>query len=144
MFVHTLTVRFRDLDVLNHVNNAVYLTYLEEARLAFSSEMGIDWSRFQEQGFVLARCEIDYRHPAVLGDTLHIELSAGEIGRSSFEFHYRIVRAQDARLVAEARTTQVSFDFRRNRPARTPEAWRAALERHQLNGKSTPPCSTGA
>ena len=144
MFVHTLTVRFRDLDVLNHVNNAVYLTYLEEARLAFAAEMGIDWSRFHEQGFVLARCEIDYRHPAVLGDTLNIELSVGEVGRSSFEFIYRIVRAHDTRLVAEARTTQVSFDFIRNRPARTPERWRAALEQHQTHDTVTSPRPIGA
>ncbi len=144
MFVHTLSVRFRDLDALNHVNNAVYLTYLEEARLAFSAEMGVDWSRFQEQGFVLARCEIDYRRPALLGDTLRIELGVGDIGRSSFEFVYRITRVGDGALIAEARTTQVCFDFIRNRPVRVPEAWRAALARRQCHEPVTPPCPAGA
>lgn len=144
MFVHTLTVRFRDLDALNHVNNAVYLTYLEEARLAFSAEMGVDWSRFQEQGFVLARCEIDYRRPALLGDTLRIELGVGNLGRSSFEFVYRVTRVDDGQLIAEARTTQVCFDFIRNRPARLPETWRAALARHQSYEPTTPPRPAGA
>ncbi|MCS7060354.1 MAG: thioesterase family protein [Anaerolineae bacterium] len=144
MFVHTLTVRFRDLDALNHVNNAVYLTYLEEARLAFSAEMGVDWSRFQEHGFVIARCEIDYRHPAVLGDVLRIELTVGEIGRSAFEFRYRVVRASDDRLIAEARTVQVCFDFLHNRPARVPEAWRIALARHQCHDSQPSPCLAGA
>jgi acyl-CoA thioester hydrolase len=144
MFVHTLSVRFRDLDALNHVNNAVYLTYLEEARLAFSAEMGVDWSRFQEQGFVLARCEIDYRRPALLGDALRIELSVGDMGRSSFEFVYRILRVDDGQLIAEARTTQVCFDFIHNRPTRLPQAWRAALARHQCHEPVTSPCPAGA
>ena len=82
MFTHTLTVRFRDLDAMDHVNNATYLTYLEEARLGFSSDMGINWARFREEGFVIARCEIDYRRPALLGDTLNIELWVSEIGRT--------------------------------------------------------------
>lgn len=144
MFVHTLTVRFRDLDALNHVNNAVYLTYLEEARLAFSAEMGVDWARFHELGFVIARCEIDYRHPAVLGDTLRVELRVGDVGRSSFEFVYRMSRAGDGKLIAEARTTQVCFDFIHNRPARLPDTWRAALARHQCHEPITSPCPAGA
>lgn len=144
MFVHTLTVRFRDLDALNHVNNAVYLTYLEEARLAFSAEMGVDWARFHELGFVIARCEIDYRHPAVLGDTLRVELSVGDVGRSSFEFVYRMTRAGDGKLIAEARTTQVCFDFIHSRPARLPDTWRAALARHQRHEPLTSPCPAGA
>ncbi len=144
MFVHTLIVRFRDLDALNHVNNAVYLTYLEEARLAFSAEMGVDWSRFQQQGFVLARCEIDYRRPAVLGDMLRIELSVGAVGRSSFEFVYRITRVGDGQLIAEARTIQVCFDFIQNRPARLPDTWRAALARHQSHESVSSPCPASA
>lgn len=130
MFAHTLTVRFRDLDAMDHVNNATYLTYLEEARLAFAPEMGVDWPRFRQQGFVIAHCDIDYRHPAVLGDVLTVELTAGAMGRTSFEFLYRILRS-DGRLIAEARTVQVCYDSTRNRLIRLPDEWRRVLARHQ-------------
>jgi acyl-CoA thioester hydrolase len=138
MFTHVLTVRFRDLDAMDHVNNATYLTYLEEARLAFSRVMGVDWARFREQGFVIARCEIDYRLPAVLGDTLHIGLQVGRIGNSAFDFLYRLLRAGDGQLIAEAKTVQVCFDFGRNRPMRIPARWRTALLQHQATGVEQP------
>lgn len=137
MFTHALAVRFRDLDAMNHVNNAVYLTYLEEARLAFSRVMGVDWARFREQGFVLARCEIDYRLPAVLGDVLRIGLQVGRVGRSSFDFLYRIQRDSDGRLIAEAKTVQVCYDYRAQRPMRIPADWRPVLLQHQADGAET-------
>jgi len=144
MFTHTLTVRFRDLDAMDHVNNATYLTYLEETRLGFSSEMGINWARFREEGFVIARCEIDYRRPALLGDTLNIELWAGDIGRSSFEFQYRITRPSDGQIIAEAKTVQVCYDAVRNRPIRLPERWSLCLARHHNGPANVSATGSGA
>ena len=61
-FVHRETVRFRDVDSVGHVNNAVYLTYMEEARIAFLSQA----SEEDALGMVVARIEIDFRSPAEL------------------------------------------------------------------------------
>ncbi len=65
-FEHELEVRFRDCDPMGHVNNAVYLTYLESARFAWwrsaFGPLGL-----KEHGFIVARVEIDYRKPALAG-----------------------------------------------------------------------------
>jgi acyl-CoA thioester hydrolase len=131
MFTHTLQVRFRDLDALNHVNNSVYLTYLEETRIAFMHAHGVGGLSTPDSGTILARCEIDYRHPARLGETLVIEMNVGEVRRSSFEFVYRITRQDDERLIASAKTVQVCYNYALNTPIRVPEAWRQQLVKHQ-------------
>lgn len=127
MFVHTLTVRFRDLDAYNHVNNAVYLTYFEEARIAFITAIGMRSLFSPERSTVIARAEIDYRAPAHLGDQLDVEVSAGDIRNTSYELRYRITRRRDGALIATGRTVQVCFNFVLNAPTRLPEAWRALL-----------------
>lgn len=104
-----LQVRFRDLDALGHVNNAVYLTYFENARVAYWRELtGPD--RPLEFPFLVARAEVDFRATADMGTPLVAELALSKIGRTSFTFDYRIVRDDTGSLVAEGRTVQVWLD----------------------------------
>jgi acyl-CoA thioester hydrolase len=127
MFVHTLTVRFRDLDAYNHVNNAVYFTYLEEARIAFVTATGVRGLFTKERSTVIAHAEVDYRAPARLGDELVIAVSAGDVRNTSYELLYRITRKSDGALIATGKTVQVCFNFELNAPTRLPEEWREML-----------------
>ena len=131
MITHRLSVRFRDIDALNHVNNSVYLTYLEEARFTFLSHYAIDIFANPDCGVILAKCEINFRHPAKLGDTLDIEVEVGEIRRSSFDFMYNITRVYDRKLIADATTTQVCYNYSLNTPVRVPEHWRVTFNKNQ-------------
>jgi|FaiFalFF_MnMetaG_3_1042247.scaffolds.fasta_scaffold02774_2 acyl-CoA thioester hydrolase len=116
-------VRFRDCDPMGHVNNAVYLTYLEEARKRYWREvLGI--ADYRQVDFILARAEIDFRAPAFPGQVLRVWIRAGELRRSSFDFHYEIRDAATDALVAEARTVQVMYDYARQRPKPIPDAVR--------------------
>jgi acyl-CoA thioester hydrolase len=119
-FVHREKVRFRDVDSVGHVNNAVYLTYLEEARIAFLS-------RTDEDVFamVVARIEIDFRSPAELGDMIEVSVVPGRVGTTSFTLHHEL-RAGD-RLIAEASTVLVAYDYDKEEPRAVPEAWRKLL-----------------
>jgi acyl-CoA thioester hydrolase len=119
-YVHRENVRFRDVDALGHVNNAVFLTYLEEARIGFLQPMGADAS-----GMILARVEIDFRAPLRTGDELEIGVRPRGVGTKSFELEYE-VRARDT-VAAEARTVLVSFDYETGRAVEVPPAWREAL-----------------
>jgi acyl-CoA thioester hydrolase len=136
-FVHEIKVIFRDLDSLGHVNNAVYLTYLETARLAYWAEV-VGMRRIEELGVILARAEVDFRSPAVFGETLLVGVRATSLKRSSFAMHFRIVSSASAsgpdgnaepRVVAEAKKVLVSYDYSERRPAPISEALRAALRR---------------
>ena len=120
-FVHRETVRFRDLDALGHVNNAVYLTYLEQARVACLIPEGADYS-----DMILARCEIDFRSQLSLGETVEIAVTPTRVGTKSFELAYEM-RAGD-RVVAEAKTVLVAYDYERGESRPLPDAWRKLLE----------------
>jgi acyl-CoA thioester hydrolase len=125
-FEHELEVRFRDCDGLGHVNNAVYLTYLEQARFAF-------WQRLTgvsgiPRSFILARVECDYRVQATAGDRLVVRLRVTAVGKSSFTFEYEIVNGRTREVVATARTVQVMYDYTEGRSIPVPDDIRARLE----------------
>jgi acyl-CoA thioester hydrolase len=130
-FAHRLEVRFRDCDPLGHVNNAVYFTYLEQAR--FSHWRSLWGSRTLQlppgvPGVILAHAECDYRRPARHGDTLEVRMRIASIGRTSFQYEYEIVDEQQ-RTVATARTVQVMYDYRLEKPVPIPEEIRQLLSR---------------
>ena len=125
-FEHELEVRFRDCDGLGHVNNAVYLTYLEQARVAF-------WQRLTgvsgiPRSFIVARVECDYRVQATAGDRLIVRLRVAAVGKSSFTFEYEIVTGRTREVVAAARTVQVMYDDQAARSIPVPDDIRARLE----------------
>jgi acyl-CoA thioester hydrolase len=119
-------VRFRDLDVLGHVNNAVYLTYLESARIAW-------WLHVTGQhglrglDMILARVELDFRSPVVYGESLEVGLRCASIRRSSFVVEAAIAERGSGRLVAQARKVLVYFDYAAQRSAPLPEELRQRL-----------------
>jgi acyl-CoA thioester hydrolase len=119
-FVHTETVRFRDVDALGHVNNAAYLTYLEQARIAFLAPMGAD-----QTGMILARAEIDFRAQVGFGERVDIEVRPLRVGTKSFELAYTLRVGET--VVAEAATVLVAFDYATGRTVAVPDTWRAAL-----------------
>ena len=125
-FEHEIEVRFRDCDALGHVNNAVYLTYLEQARFAH-------WQRLTgvtgiPRSFIVARVECDYRAPAMAGERLIVRLHVASVGNSSFTFEYEIVNGRTRQVVATARTVQVMYDYVAARSVRIPDDVRARLE----------------
>jgi len=134
LYTHRVEVRFADCDPLGHVNNAVYLSYLEQARFGlwrklwgFSGETALTAAR--GAGLILARVECDYRRTATYGDLLDVRLGLAATGRTSFTYDYEIVRAGGGELVAEARTVVVVYDYREGKPVPIDEALRADLAR---------------
>jgi acyl-CoA thioester hydrolase len=122
-FVHVETVRFSDLDGFGHVNNAVYSTYLEQARLAwFGEEVG----EMPLRDVILARTEIDFRSPVVWGERVEIGVRPARIGAKSFELEYEL--RSGGRLVAEAKSVLVGYDYERGESVPVPERWRRRLE----------------
>jgi acyl-CoA thioester hydrolase len=119
-YVHRETVRFRDVDALGHVNNAVFLTYLEEARIGFLVPKGAEAA-----GMILARVEIDFRAPLRTGDELEIGVRPAGVGTKSFELEYQVRTGET--VAAEAKTILVSFDYETGRSVEVPQAWREAL-----------------
>ncbi len=107
-FQTPVAVRFKDLDAMGHVNNAVYPTYFEEARADFSREV-FGLSRIEDFDFLVARIEINYRRPLRYGEPLTAGVRVSGVGATSFTLEY--VLAAGGEVVAEGRSVQVFFDY---------------------------------
>ena len=135
LITHRLQVRFRDCDPLGHVNNAVYLTYLEQARFNLWKAQLNFAARSADQpgprgvGFILARVEFDFRAQAKYGDNLDVKIYLEAFGRTSFTYSYEIVDAATGSLVSTAKTVLVRFDYDAQRPTPLDDAFKAELSR---------------
>jgi acyl-CoA thioester hydrolase len=123
-FTTALRVRHYEMDALGHVNNAVYLHYLEQAAIEHSEQLGLTLARFRELGgvFILRKMEIDYRLPAVAGDTLEISTWAKEMRGPRAVRRYEIHRQNDHKLVVSAEALWVWVDRQSMRPRPIPQA----------------------
>ena len=126
MLTIPVEVRFRDLDAIGHVNNAVYLTYLEQARLAYWAELTgrVD---LRSIDIILARVEIDYRSPVSLGETLDVAVRCASLRRSSCTLALILTERKSGRLVAEAQNVVVYYDYAAGRSLPIPETLRQRI-----------------
>ena len=124
MFVHREPVRFRDLDPMGHVNNAVFLTYVESARVAFLEHLGAA-TTLEEMAIIVARVEIDFRAPVRFGDNVEVTVRATRFGEKSFDLEHEL-RVGDT-LVAEAKTVLVAYDYAEARSVEIPDEWKERL-----------------
>lgn len=130
-----IEVRFRDMDSMGHVNNAVYFTYFENARIAYWRAVPAIRSR-RSLDYILARAECDFRSPATAEDALACLVRVSSFGRSSFTFEYLLRDGRSGRAVAEGRTVQALYDYALRKTRPLDPALRAAIE--EFEGRTIP------
>ncbi len=128
-----IQIRFADTDMLGHVNNANYLTYMELARMSYFNEVvndAVDWSK---EGVILAKSVIDYRRPILLEDQLHVHLCVDHISSKSFNFSYRFVVTKNGEetVYAEGSTIMVCFDYEFNKSIVMPDKWKERIKKYE-------------
>ena len=117
-----LRVRAFECDYYGHVNNATYLNYLEAARMEVLEAKRLSLSVMKANGFsiVLRKVNIQYRIPAVFGDTLCIKSSLSECTRTNGTFYQQIFRMSDDKFIADAHVNWVVVNSD-GRPVRIPQ-----------------------
>lgn len=128
-----ITVFFRDLDAMGHVNNATYFSYFEEARSRYWLSLFEHAVDFKKLGFIVVHAECDFASAATYGEALLVGCKVTGIGRSSFVLDYRIVSGEattdaQARLVATGRTVQALFDWTSQKTVAFTDELRRRLE----------------
>lgn len=136
VFRYPIDVRFRDLDAMGHVNNAVTVTYLEVARTRFWLDRFKEFAADVDFPFVVARAAVNYRRPILLHDALEVELWVSHVGRSSFTISYRVWA--NGQLAADGETVQVHYDYASGQARPLSEALRAKLESLMLPVEAQP------
>lgn len=129
---YRLQMRWADLDALGHVNNATYLTYLEQARIMFFQTLALWDGKPDKLGLIMARAIIDYKLPLNAEDTVTVYTRVARIGSKSFDTEQHIVCERDGlpTLAAAATITIVVYDYRSNQSTPIPDNWRDKLQAH--------------
>lgn len=121
-----ISVRWRDMDAMGHVNNAKYISYLEEARVRWMQDVpGV--SMTDAIAPVVAATNVNYRAPIVWPSDIVVELFVERLGNSSVTIGHRIVDQKDERILySDGNVVVVWMDTRTGRSAPLPEAIRTA------------------
>ena len=120
-------MRLGDLDPFGHVNNAVIATYVEQGRVLYLRDVlgtGVDPVSMP---FILAMLKIDYLSQVMFRDTVEVGSRVDWIGRTSFSMSHLLTATPQGRLVAEADTILVAYDYETEKPMPVPDAWREAF-----------------
>ena len=126
-FTTDIQMRFRDIDGMGHVNNAVYLSYVELARTQFYMHRA-NKRTLDEIDFILAHVEIDFESQATWGDQIQVAVWPSKIGNSSFTLSYEVKEKRSGRILARAKSVLVSYDYERRKSKPIPDEFRTLLQ----------------
>ena len=115
-----IAIRFSDIDAVGHVNNAIYLTYFEVARLNYWREI-INWD-LRKNGVIVGRSEVNYLKPITLEDEIVCYVRTTRIGNSSFDMMHLLVRItpNGEEICTTGKTVCISYDYSLNKSVSIP------------------------
>lgn len=125
-FAISVRVRFRDVDVIGHVNNAVYFTYMEQARTEYWMQL-FHLKDLSQLAFIVAHAECDFKIPARFRDELEISIRTTSVRNSSFVWEYEIRNSANGEVMATGKTIQVYYDYSQQKSIPVPQDIRAKL-----------------
>ncbi len=122
LYRHLIEVRAEDIDLQGHVNNLVYLKWMQDAAVAHSLDKGWGQGEYDrlQCGWVVRSHHIEYRWPAFENDQLTVVTWVDSFRRASCVRKYEICRLGDQKILAVAETNWAFVDFRRRLPAKVP------------------------
>ncbi len=131
-FFHLIEVRYGDLDPQGHVNNAKFLTYIEQARIFYLKQLKLwEGGSFQSLGIILADIHITFKKAVQFGDPIRVGVHISDMGNKSMTAEYRLEDARDASLFATGSSVLVAFDYQNNRSIPIPEEWRNTIRQFE-------------
>lgn len=130
-FKTSIMVRFFDVDMMGHANNAIYFSYMEQGRiLYFDDILRID-RRSNEVSVILADAACSYKAPLFYKDMVDVWVRVAKLGNKSFAQEYRLLRQSDELLVATGQTVTVAYSYAEERSVPLPDAWRERITAYE-------------
>lgn len=127
-FCLPIEVRYGDLDPQGHVNNAKYLTYMEQARIEYIHQSGLwEGDSFQDIGIILADAHITFQASIHYGQQVRVGVRVSHLGNKSMTMEYRLEDAQSGEGLASGSTTVVAYDYRAQETIPIPDRWRKTI-----------------
>lgn len=126
-----MPVRFGDIDMMGHVNNAVFITMMEQARVLYCERLpGFEFSKFTPPlgiSFILASITCDFKAPIRFAASIRIRTGVTRLGRSSLTMAYELADATSAQIVATGSSVQVCYDYRVGQSTPLPDTLRRQI-----------------
>jgi acyl-CoA thioester hydrolase len=130
-FSYPIEVRYGDLDAQGHLNNAKFITFMEQARLKYIEQMGL-WhvaDGFEKLGQIVASVTCDYKRPVTFGQVVEVAVRTARLGTKSLEMEYRLT--VEGVEVALGRSVQVTYDYEAEHSIPIPARWREHISRYE-------------
>lgn len=125
-FCADVPVRYSDVDSRGHVNNAAYITYFEEGRAKYLSEI-LDLNEADSFGIIVLDVHCYYKSPSYYGETLKVYTKVTWMGDKSFEMAYLVIDSADGRNVAEGSGVLVGYDYSIHKTTSIPDSYREKI-----------------
>jgi acyl-CoA thioester hydrolase len=131
-FYHPIEVRYGDLDPQGHVNNASYLTFIEQARIAYIRHLGL-WpgDSFLNIGVIVADVHLTFRAPILFGEDLQVGVRVTRLGNKSLTMEHVVEEAAAHTEFATASTVLVAYDYHAHQTILIPAEWRQVIARFE-------------
>lgn len=131
-YFHEIEVRYGDLDPQAHVNNAKFLTYMEQGRIAYIRDLGLwDGRSFFDIGIILAEARVTFLAPIHFGQKVKVGVRVSEIGNKSMTMEYMLLDGESGEKLATGSSVLVAYDYRLAQTRRIPDHWRETITRFE-------------
>lgn len=128
-FLHTMEVRYGDLDPQWHLNNARYLSFFEQGRFAYLLRLGLwDGEDFQDLKSIIADIHITFLKPVTLKQKVVIGVKVSHIGNKSLTFFQQMADAESGEVLSQSETIIVTFDYRSQSSIPVPQDWKDKIQ----------------
>lgn len=136
-FLHkvSIQIRFNDVDIAGHVNNAMYFQYLDYARLQYFEQVFNDTIKWREKGLVLAKIEIEFFESVFLQDKIFVSTKIEKVGNKSMQMHQHITKGNDDDkvLISNCTSVLVGYDYQEKISLVIPCEWKEKVLEFEKN-----------
>ncbi len=131
-FYHLIEVRYGDLDPQGHVNNAKFLSYMEQGRVFYFKQLKLwEGGSFLKFGIILADVHITFRKAIQFGDPVRVGVRISHLGNKSMTSEYRLEDARDGTEFASGASVLVAYDYQDKRTIPVPKEWCRKIEQFE-------------
>ena len=125
-------MRYGDLDPQAHVNNAKFLTYMEQGRIAYIRDLGLwDGRSFFDIGIILAEVRVTFLAPIYFGQKVKVGVRVSEIRNKSMTMEYVLQDGESGQQLATGSSVLVAYDYRTGQTHQIPDSWRDTIARFE-------------
>jgi acyl-CoA thioester hydrolase len=127
-FYHPIEVRYGDLDPQGHLNNAKYLTFMEQTRVEYFLKLGLwDGNSFMNIGIILADAQVSFKTPILYTHQVLVGMRVSKIGNKSITMNYCLEEGQAGTLFATGTSVVVAYDYHQAQTVLVAHEWRQVI-----------------